>query len=69
MPHNTATLLDGREVSTHSEEWRHECEARAVADMPLIADRRLYLGYVHINRGKESADALRATVEEIFRRR
>lgn len=29
------SVLAGREVSTWSEEWRHECEIRVLADMPL----------------------------------
>lgn len=34
------TLIDGREVSNYSEEWRFECEARTVCKMT---------GYVHID--------------------
>lgn len=36
------TLIDGREVSSSSEEWRHECEARYLLSMGL-EDRRAML--------------------------
>jgi hypothetical protein len=38
----TVTLLDGREVDSASEEWRHEAEARAIAagHPPRLAGRR-----------------------------
>lgn len=37
------TLADGRQVSNWSDDWRHECEARAVLDMPTLAMRQAYL--------------------------
>jgi hypothetical protein len=37
------TLYDGTEVSNYSEEWRHECEARAILDMPSKRARQDYL--------------------------
>lgn len=42
----TATLLDGRQVCTWCEAWRHECEARAVLAMPHVDARRAYLAAV-----------------------
>lgn len=30
------SVLAGREVSTWSEEWQHECEVKFLAEMPLI---------------------------------
>lgn len=56
------TLIDGRVVSSASEEWRHESEARMVAQRPTLAERRMYLDEVERKRGKEQADRLRATV-------
>ncbi|QOE32783.1 hypothetical protein CPT_Mano_051 [Achromobacter phage Mano] len=50
MPH--ATLHDGTLVDTSSEEWRHECEARAILDMPRLSDRRAFL-YGGVLRGKQ----------------
>lgn len=29
------SILAGREVDTNSEEWKHECEVRCRAEMPL----------------------------------
>lgn len=56
---STARLLDGREVASDSEEWRHECEARAIAALPSLAERRSHLEGIEKRRGKDAADALR----------
>lgn len=37
------TLVDGQEVCTWCEEWRHECEARTILSMPTLRQRRAYL--------------------------
>lgn len=37
---NFVRLIDGREVSSMSEEWRIECLARAIAKRPHIHLRR-----------------------------
>ena len=37
------TLHDGRQVCDCCEDWRHECEARAIVNMPTLAQRRAYL--------------------------
>lgn len=34
-PPRVFSILSGREVSTWSEEWKHECEVRFLAVMPL----------------------------------
>lgn len=40
------TLHDGRQVSTWSDDWRHECEARTILAMPSKQARRDFLyGY------------------------
>lgn len=31
------SILAGREISTWSEEWKHECEVRFLAGLPLRA--------------------------------
>lgn len=59
-------LIDGRVVSSASEEWRHESEARMVAQRPTLAERRMYLDEVERRRGKEQADRLRATVLQLW---
>lgn len=62
----TARLLDGREVDTASEEWRHECEARAIAALPTLADRRAWLESIEHRRGKADADRLRDTMRALW---
>lgn len=59
-------LLDGREVSSDSEEWRHLCEARTVAAMPTIEARREYLKAVEYQRGVAVRLALQATIVAIW---
>ncbi len=34
-PPHVFSILAGREVSTWSEEWKHECEVRFLAGLPL----------------------------------
>lgn len=34
-PPRVFSILAGREVSTWSEEWKHECEVRFLAGLPL----------------------------------
>ena len=63
------TLLDGREVPADSEEWRHECEARAIAALPTLADRRAWLEGIEARRGKADADRLSETMRELWKQR
>jgi hypothetical protein len=63
------TLLDGRQVDSASEDWRHECEARAVAALPTLIERRMYLDAVELRRGNVEADRLRKTMSELWERR
>lgn len=65
----TATLADGRQVCTWCEEWRHECEARAVLAMPHVDARRAYLAAVGKRRGLKARNALEDAVRELWRRR
>lgn len=58
------TLLDGRQVSDASEEWRHECEARHVARLPALSQQD-YLAKVHQRRGREAGQALQQLAEHI----
>jgi hypothetical protein len=59
-------LLDGREVDSSSEDWRHETEARAIAARPTLGERRMYLDEVERKRGKGAADRLRRTISELW---
>lgn len=60
------TLHDGRVVSSYSEEWRQECEARAVLAMPNRNDRTAFLGNVKRHRGEAAALALRELVTVLW---
>lgn len=59
-------LIDGREVPSDSDEWRHECEARAIAKLPGLAQRRAWLEDIERKRGKAEADRLRATMRALW---
>ncbi len=65
----TVTLHDGREVDSAGEEWRHECEARAIAKLQTLADRRAHLEWIECKRGKDAADRLRATMQALWKAR
>ena len=71
------TLIDGRQVSDDSEEWRHECEARAIIKMPLLSQRRAYLygkrdehgepyGGILQQRGQAAVERLEETIKRIW---
>lgn len=59
------TLLDGRLVPSDSEEWRQECEARAVLKMPLGL-RKQYLGIVEKKRGLPERQRVQGLVERLW---
>lgn len=76
------TLIDGREVSNYSEEWRHECEARMVCKMQGFthvdpktgkqsrisgrSERNIHIHKVGEKRGPEAAQKLRDLVFVIW---
>ena len=60
------TLIDGRQVPDDSDEWRHECEARAISKLPSTAMRRAWLEDIEQKRGKASADRLRETLRQLW---
>lgn len=66
---STVTLLDGRQVDSASEDWRHECEARAIAARPTLAERRMYLDEVERRRGTAAAERLRETMKQLWEAR
>ena len=72
-------LVDGRQVCTYSEEWRHECECRQVLAMPTLAARRRYLygepdqwgkfrNGIEAKRGKDALKAMEATMMALWRK-
>lgn len=62
----SVTLVDGRQVDSSSEEWRHEAEARAIAKLPTLAERRAWLDDIERKRGKPAADRLRRTMRKLW---
>ncbi len=60
------SILAGREVSTWSEEWKHECEVRFLARLPL-AQRNDALdgspGSMKYKRGEAAVAHLRPKIE------
>lgn len=65
-PQKSVTLIDGRTVCSSCEDFRHECEARMILGRPTTHDRRIYLEEVERKRGFEAANALRATILQLW---
>jgi hypothetical protein len=61
-----ATLLDGTEVDSASEAWRHECEARAIAALPTLPQRRAWLEDIERKRGPDAVKRLRQTMAQLW---
>lgn len=66
---NVVTLIDGTEVDSASEAWRHECEARAIASLPTLAERRAWLESIERKRGTDEAERLRRTIGKLWESR
>jgi hypothetical protein len=67
--HPRATLPDGRETCTWSEDWRNHCEALHVCDLPTLVERRRYLLAIHNKRGEAAWLKLRTAVELAWKSR
>ncbi len=52
-------------IDTNSEEWRHKCEVRAVANMPL-QKRREFLALVQEKRGLDARLRLQEGLTELW---
>ena len=63
------TLHDGRVVDSYSEEWRAECEARHVLNLPTKAERQAYLAGVADFRGANARARLENLILAIYRAR
>lgn len=63
------TLIDGREVDSASESYRHECEARFIAARPSLEVRRQWLNHIDRKRGRAEGDRLRRTISQLWERR
>jgi hypothetical protein len=62
------TLMDGSKVDHCSEEWRHECEARAILNMPTKGRRQDYLYGSLDHRGNSRGGVLQIRGEAAVRR-
>lgn len=62
------TLIDGSQVDNASEEWRHECEARAVLNMPTKSARQNFLWGTLDQYGKTRGGVLQIRGEAEVRR-
>jgi hypothetical protein len=62
----TVRLHDGTQVDSASEAWRHECEARAIAALSTATERRAWLEAIATRRGREAADRLRETMNQLL---
>jgi hypothetical protein len=63
---NTVTLHNGREVSSDSEDWRLECEAKALLRLEL-STRRAELEAIEKKRGKASTAILKERITAIWK--
>lgn len=61
------TLHDGRVVDTWSEEWRAECEARAVLRMRSKDARYRWLDAVEKKRGRDARMELQRRVMAVWK--
>ena len=63
------TLISGQQVCNYCPDWRLECEARYVASMETLRERREYLQHVQQKRGSEAYLELAGLVKQIWERR
>ena len=61
-------LHDGTEVSSYSEAWRHECEARWILALPSLEQRRDWLASLEKRRGVAAVDQLKRTMKALHER-
>jgi len=59
-------LHDGTEVSSSSEAWRHECEARWILALPSLDERRAWLASLEKRRGKAHVEQLKQTMRQLW---
>lgn len=63
---NTVTLIDGRTVDDASEEWKHECAARHILNLPTKKQREELLALIEKKSGKPHRDSLVRTIRQIW---
>ena len=57
-------LVTGKNVCSYCEEWRNECEARALLRLPLLKRRSALLD--RGSRGKYLVDKLKETMRDVW---
>jgi hypothetical protein len=62
-------LHDGTEVSSYSEAWRHECEARWILKLGSLDERRAWLQSLEKRRGKAHVEQLKQTMRNLWAHR
>jgi len=62
-------LHDGTEVSSYSEAWRHECEARWILKLGSLDGRRAWLQSLEKRRGKAHVEQLKQTMRNLWAHR
>lgn len=66
---STVTLADGRQVLSDSPEWRHECEARTILDMPNKQVRLELLDKIEKRRGANARRELEQSIMTLWHSR
>lgn len=59
-------LVDGRTVCNTCDDWRHECEARAIMDLRSTNERRGWLEGIEKKRGQAARLALQDTIKALW---
>jgi hypothetical protein len=59
------TLVNGREVSSHSSEWKVECLARHALSLPSLERRRAWLQDFEMRCGVRAAADLMESMQQV----
>jgi len=63
------TLVTGTVVCSSCEAWRHECQAKAIAALPTLAERRAHLDGIQARHGLPARQALETTIKLLWQNR
>lgn len=66
---SSVTLADGRQVLSDSPEWRAECEARTILDMPNKQVRLDFLDKIEKRRGAQARRDLEQRIMALWHTR
>lgn len=68
IPTSPVCLVDGRVVSSWSDDWRHECEARHILNLPTLGHRQDYLYGTRNEYGRIAGGILQRRGEDALKR-